>query len=91
MCCQAGRPWVTNGITLSILNHSSIEKSKEQWFSGERSKLGRKRPRRNAGAAFRISLDEQLLVACSFCEEHLSITGVIAGTVAVALSLGLLR
>ena len=38
-----------------------------------------------------VSLDELIPVACSFCEEHLSIMGVIAGMVVMALSLGLLR
>jgi len=44
-----------------------------------------------AGIMVFISLDELIPVACSFCEEHLSIMGVIAGMVVMALSLGLLR
>jgi len=44
-----------------------------------------------AGIMVFISLDELIPVACSFCEEHLSIMGVIAGMVVMVLSLGLLR
>ena len=44
-----------------------------------------------AGIMVFISLDELIPVACSFCEEHLSIMGVIAGMAVMALSLGLLR
>jgi zinc transporter ZupT len=38
-----------------------------------------------------ISLDVLIPVACSLCEEHLSIVGVMAGMVVTALGLGLLR
>jgi len=44
-----------------------------------------------AGIMVFISLDELIPVACSFCEEHLSILGVIGGMGVMALSLGLLR
>jgi ZIP family zinc transporter len=44
-----------------------------------------------AGIMVFISLDELIPVACSFCEEHLSILGVIAGMIVMVLSLGLLR
>jgi ZIP family zinc transporter len=44
-----------------------------------------------AGVMIFIALDELIPVACSFCEEHLSILGVIAGMVVMAASLGLLR
>ena len=44
-----------------------------------------------AGIMVFISLDELIPVACSFCEEHLSILGVIAGMAMMALSLGMLR
>jgi ZIP family zinc transporter len=44
-----------------------------------------------AGIMVFISLDELIPVACSFCEEHLSIMGVIAGMMVMVLSLGLLR
>ena len=41
-----------------------------------------------AGIMVFISLDELIPVACSFCEDHLSILGVIAGMAVMALSLG---
>lgn len=44
-----------------------------------------------AGIMVFISLDELIPVACSFCEEHMSILGVISGMMVMALSLGLLR
>ena len=44
-----------------------------------------------AGIMVFISLDELIPVACSFCEEHLSIVGVMAGMVVMAVSLWLLR
>jgi ZIP family zinc transporter len=44
-----------------------------------------------AGIIVFISLDELIPVACSFCEEHLSILGVIAGMVVMAFSLWVLR
>lgn len=44
-----------------------------------------------AGIMVFISLDELIPVACSFCEEHYSILGVIAGMIVMALSLGVLR
>ena len=44
-----------------------------------------------AGIMVFISLDELIPVACSFCEEHLSILGVIAGMVVMAFSLWVLR
>jgi len=44
-----------------------------------------------AGIMVYISLDELIPVACSFCEEHLSIQGVMAGMVVMAVSLVLLR
>jgi ZIP family zinc transporter len=44
-----------------------------------------------AGIMVFISLDELIPVACSFCEEHLSILGVIAGMIVMALSLWMLR
>jgi ZIP family zinc transporter len=44
-----------------------------------------------AGIMVFISLDELIPVACSFCEEHLSILGVIAGMIVMALSLWVLR
>jgi len=44
-----------------------------------------------AGIMVFISLDELIPVACSFCEEHLSILGVIAGMIVMAFSLWVLR
>jgi ZIP family zinc transporter len=44
-----------------------------------------------AGIMIFISLDELIPVARSFCEEHYSILGVMAGMIVMALSLGLLR
>lgn len=44
-----------------------------------------------AGIMVFISLDELIPTACSFCEEHLSILGVIAGMIIMACSLWLLR
>jgi ZIP family zinc transporter len=44
-----------------------------------------------SGIMIFISLDELIPVACSFCEEHLSILGVITGMAVMVLSLGLLR
>ncbi len=44
-----------------------------------------------AGIMVFISLDELVPVACSFGEEHLSIVGVIAGMMVMALSLGMLQ
>jgi ZIP family zinc transporter len=44
-----------------------------------------------AGVMVFISLDELIPVASSFCEEHLSIVGVMVGMAVMALSLGLLR
>jgi ZIP family zinc transporter len=44
-----------------------------------------------AGIMVFISLDELIPVACSFCEEHLSILGVTSGMVVMVLSLWMLR
>lgn len=44
-----------------------------------------------AGIMVFISLDELIPVACSFCEEHLSILGVTAGMVVMSFSLWMLR
>jgi ZIP family zinc transporter len=44
-----------------------------------------------AGIMVFISLDELIPVACSYCQEHLSILGVISGMVVMTISLGLLR
>lgn len=44
-----------------------------------------------AGIMVFISLDELIPVACSFCEEHWSILGVISGMIVMALSLALLE
>ncbi len=44
-----------------------------------------------AGIMVFISLDELIPVACSFCEERLSILGVIAGMLVMAFSLWALR
>jgi len=44
-----------------------------------------------AGIMVFISLDELIPVACSFCEEHLSILGVITGMIVMAFSLWILQ